>query len=602
MDAGTSSRGPKARKYLNIPGQSLQFNAPAITPPQAMTGGRGGMGLPLSIVSLIIARIDDLGDLSRLCRTSRLMYYMALSKLYEDVTLRSYPEVRRVNGRVEGLGGGSPICMALGALATSQCASVVRYLTIQGSWEETNEYMLGRIPDSTVLLSIAVRAAIDKTVNMQSFTWKLDTKALRVVYQGLSLRDSLTSFTIQFPSSRTPRPVLVMPAIPSLRKFAALNLDPLCYNDDISHLLYGSTNLEDLTLHWSPRMRLEVECSTSLNAYFGKCIQDNRKLPVKKISMQNFYGPNRGQMYQTLDQDKMESTHFLDMFGGAHGPRTNVFIDETWRRIPPVLNFKWKIHRSNELAIQHTRILRGFRGLEQLYLVSKSLGNVPSPVDTPTFNGDTQSGGVHQYGSPRQSSTKHSSAYQFSSPRSTTTHTHSNPSTPDPGVTAGSDLNNLGNEYIDAILGSHGPTLKTLLMFDKFGLNESQLADIAMRAQGIEHLGVALEGSEDVFRQLIPSMTNLKSLRILENDLIRRLGVFEDHNLTEVCKEFGRQIYRSGNDKLEWIGIGDLVFRVGVPQRFEVKDRKEDWRCPLTRASWDDVIHLGLWGMDKLEL
>lgn len=100
---------------------------------------------------------------------------MTLPKLYETVTLRSYLEARRVNGRVEGLGGGSPITMALGALATSQCASVVESLTLQGSWKETDDYMVGRIPDSTMLLSIAIRAAIDKTVNMQSFTSVLDT-------------------------------------------------------------------------------------------------------------------------------------------------------------------------------------------------------------------------------------------------------------------------------------------------------------------------------------------------------------------------------------------------------------------------------------------
>ncbi|TKX19254.1 hypothetical protein C1H76_8632 [Elsinoe australis] len=584
MAANTSPRNFKVPKYMDIPGRSLQFSAPAITTPQAMTGGRGGMGLPLNIVSLIIAQLDDLADVSRLCRTSRLLYYMTLPKLYETVTLRSYLEARRVNGRVEGLGGGSPITMALGALATSQCASVVESLTLQGSWKETDDYMVGRIPDSTMLLSIAIRAAIDKTVNMQSFTWKLNTKPMRATYQGLTLRPSLTSFTLDFPISRTPRPIAVIPPIPSLKHFTVLNLDPLCYNDDISQLLFGSRNLQTLNMHWNPRMRLEAECSANLNTYFGRCIQNKYKIGVRKIGLQNFYGPNHGQLHAALDQNTIISAHYLDMFGGAHGSRTNVFVDDTWRRIPAQLNFRWVMHRSNELAPQHTRILRGFQGLIELYLVSKSLGAVPpppAPVDSPTALKTTTS--------PQLS---------HNSPDVTA----SNAPSPDRGVYPGSDIDNLGAEYLDAILSSHGSTLRSLLLFDSFGLDETLLADLSARAPHVEHLGVALEGSENVFRQLIPSLPHLKSLRILENELIRKLGVFEEQNLIEVCKEFGRQIYRCGNERLRWVGIGDLVFRVGRPEKCAGRAGAEEWRCPLVEAQWEDVRHIGIWGMDNLEL
>ncbi|KAG8630947.1 hypothetical protein KVT40_000087 [Elsinoe batatas] len=586
-----------AARYMNIPGQTLYSAHTISSAPQAMTGGPGGMGLPLNIVSLIIAQIDNLGDVSRLCRTSRLLYYMALPKLYENVTLRSYTEVRRVNGRVEGLGGGSPICTALGALATSQAASVVKHLLVQGSWKETDDYMLGRIPDATVLLSIAVRAAIDRMINMYSFSWTLDTKPLRSIYQGLTLRPSLTSFTLEFPSSRTPRPVLLVPPIPSLKSFTVRNLDPLCYNDDVSHLIYGSRNLVELTIHFSPRMRLEAECSASLSTYFGRCIQAGYKIPIQKIMMQNFYGPNRGQLYQAMMQETMVSSHFLDMFGGAHGPRTNVFIDETWRRIPPVLHFNWKIHRSNELAMQHTRILRGFHGLEELYLVSRSLQTIPSPppaqIDSPTspLNPLASTGSKTASPAPTHLSSSSSSAPSPSSAPAM-----------DPSFLPGAEVDALGAEYLDAILSSHGTTLHTLLLFDKFGLDESQIADIATRAPLMRHLGVALEGKEGVFRKLIPSFPKLRTLRILENHLIRRLGVFEEENLAEVCKEFGRQIVRCGNEGLRWIGIGELVFKVGRREEFETAKGGRETRAVLERRTWGDVEGLGLWDMDKLEL
>ena len=94
---------------------------------------------------------------------------MALPQLYESVTLRSYPEVRRVNGRVEGIGSASSMCMALNGLSTTQCAVFVKHFCVTGQWKETEEYKQGRIPDSTMLLSIVARNAVDKMSNLQSF-------------------------------------------------------------------------------------------------------------------------------------------------------------------------------------------------------------------------------------------------------------------------------------------------------------------------------------------------------------------------------------------------------------------------------------------------
>ncbi|KAF2157265.1 hypothetical protein K461DRAFT_219979 [Myriangium duriaei CBS 260.36] len=522
-------------------------------------------GLPLNVLTLIISHVRDLNDVLSLTRTSRLLYYLTLPKLYENVTLRSYSEVRRRDGRVEGLGGGSPFCMALSALATSQCSSVVKKLKVEGAWQESDEYMLGRIPDATVLLNIAVRAAIDKMVNLDSFIWDLDTKPLRQVYQGLSLRSTLSSFTLCFPNSRTPRPIAVMPPIPSLVALRVMNLDPLCYNDDISHCLLGSKNLRELKIHFSPRMRLEAECSSNLNTYFGKCIEAKYKMSIRSLGLQNFYGPNRGQLYQAMKQETMVDTHFLDVFGGAHGSRTNVFVDETWRRIPPELNFKWKLHRSNGFAMQHTRILRGFSGLEELYLTNKSL-TATSPA---------------------------------ASPNSTSS---SDASTP--GVLGGSaDLANLTREYLDAILSQHGPTLRNLLLFEQFDFDAAELRDIIARCPKLEQLGLALSGNEDTFRNLIPSLpSGLRALRLLENRLFRRLGVTEEQNLDGVCREFGRQLFAAGNTRLRYIGLADKVFRVGGVKRVDSPRGNGEGMYELTAVTWDDVRHLGIWGMDNLQL
>ena len=136
-------------------------------------------------------------------RTCRLMYYMTLPVLYEKVTLRSYSEMRYLDGRPEGYGSGSPFAMGLSGLATGNSGPLVKKFTATGAWSEPrmDDYNKGKIPDSTILLGIALRAAIDKMTHLQSFTWNLDTKPTKSMYQGLAARSSLTSLDLRFPRS-----------------------------------------------------------------------------------------------------------------------------------------------------------------------------------------------------------------------------------------------------------------------------------------------------------------------------------------------------------------------------------------------------------------
>ena len=118
-------------------------------------------------------QIDNAADLARLARTSRLFYYMALPKLYEEVTLRSYPEIRYVNGRPEGYGNGSPFAMGLNTLVSRTFAEYVQTFRLVGGWREhdLDDYSKGRVPDNSMMLSIALRAALDKMKNLKAFAY-----------------------------------------------------------------------------------------------------------------------------------------------------------------------------------------------------------------------------------------------------------------------------------------------------------------------------------------------------------------------------------------------------------------------------------------------
>lgn len=118
-----------------------------------------------------LVQMDDLGDIARLTCTCRLLYYMALPKLWERITLRSYAEMRYVDGRPEGFGSGSPFSMGLNSLVTGNVATYARSLTFTGEWKELDieEYLRGRVPDNAMMLNITIRAALDKMPSLETF-------------------------------------------------------------------------------------------------------------------------------------------------------------------------------------------------------------------------------------------------------------------------------------------------------------------------------------------------------------------------------------------------------------------------------------------------
>lgn len=118
-------------------------------------------------------QLDDAGDLARVTRTSRVCYYMALPRLYENVTLRTYAELQYVNGRPTGYGSGSPFAMGLNTLVSRNFADYVQTFRVIGEWREhdVDDYSKGRVPDNSMMLQVAMRAAMDKMKNLKAFAY-----------------------------------------------------------------------------------------------------------------------------------------------------------------------------------------------------------------------------------------------------------------------------------------------------------------------------------------------------------------------------------------------------------------------------------------------
>jgi hypothetical protein len=91
---------------------------------------------------------------------------MTLPRLYERVTLHAYSEIRynSEDGRPEGYGNGSPFAMGLNTLVSRTFTDYVQSFRVVGEWREHDEddYKQGRVPDNSMVLQIAMRAALDE--------------------------------------------------------------------------------------------------------------------------------------------------------------------------------------------------------------------------------------------------------------------------------------------------------------------------------------------------------------------------------------------------------------------------------------------------------
>jgi len=136
----------------------LSYTSPVST--ARIGGGSRATTLPLNLVALIVSYLDDISDIARVTRTSRLLYYMTLPQLYQRVSLHSYNKLRYVNGRLEGFGSGSPFMMALNGLVTKGHAALVQEFRLWGQWNEVGveDFAKGRVPDNSMMLNILTRA------------------------------------------------------------------------------------------------------------------------------------------------------------------------------------------------------------------------------------------------------------------------------------------------------------------------------------------------------------------------------------------------------------------------------------------------------------
>lgn len=424
---------------------------------------------------------------------------MALPQLYRDITLCFYDRIRFRNDEPEGWGSASPFSMGLNALITRPYATLVRSIILKGEWKEPELEELarfGRVPDSSMMLNIAVRAAIDRMTNLESFRWELNTKMLETVYIGLAQLPRLQHLWIRFPTSRHPRPLIVLPPMPHLRSLAFTHIDPLCYPDDISTILARSRNLRELTLHWSRRMREEQEPSVAMHDYFRKCILEKSPLKLRKLSLYNLYARHSDDLHDAVDMSELEDFTFISAASYENGAHTS-FVDRSWVKAPPPS--KINKGKGSVRSIRHDTMMKdffeylvSFEGLEKLYFVN--------PMRTP----------IDQLNNFRY----HASLQIDFSPSVGSQNTQLVHTSPNPHLM--NHILQMRDQYFGQLLTKHGATLKHLLLPSRWPLSGQMIARLVRSCPNLKQLAIAAESDAlHTCQLLIPFLGNLSAMRVM---------------------------------------------------------------------------------------
>jgi hypothetical protein len=178
---------------------------------------------------------------------------------------------------------------------------------------------------------------------------------------------------------------------------------------------------------------------------------------------------------------------------------------------------------------------------------------------------------------------------------SSATTTPSNPSTP------GWEPAALTRVYIDALTQVQGPSLRVLLLSDEFALSKEQLGSVIRFCPNLEQFGFALNsGDHHMVRILAPFLAKLQCLRILDNEHAQEH--FKIVSEETRMQQMSVGIAEAGNTVVKYLGIADLVYRIGTLYEAVSDDGTPEMRRIVERADHADVQKYAIWGSDCLDI
>ena len=550
---------------------------------------------------------------------------MCLPKLYSNVILRSYDHIRYSEETMhpEGMGGASPFAMGLNALITRNVVNYMQKLSITGEWQEfglEESAQAGRVPDGDMMLGLLVRAALDRTAQgqLKSFTyvglcppptrpltrdcrWTLNTKMLPTVWQGLASKPSIETLSIRMPSRRMPMPTTVAPSLPNLKSLKVTDIDPACYPDNISELLYHARKLEHLRLHFSPRMRLEKEPSVNLDSFFGRVKTSDYRMKLKTLALQNLYASNGGNHADMYDVSVIEGITMIDSSGGANDDASMSFVSHYPIKMPNMAQMR--MLRGNKVSVRHAQTLRAFvKNIHKYFLITgRSLKEVPL-TPSPSATDEDLSPACTTHSFPGSMGSTPRSLPDVGG--STGTRTSSGINVPSKPSRADGAVTNLFSHYLDAICMEMRPKLTHLLLLPQWKLSSDALLKIIRCIPKLREFGCAIEAPTfDVLRIVVHHLPGLSALRILESPDDWDLGETPAARTEWFELKIGAEVWHPKYDSIRWLGLGDLVFEVirGTSMDVEIDGQTRKARL-VRRVPLSKVSDVEIWSTDRLEI
>lgn len=402
------------------------------------------------------------------------------------------------------------------------------------------------------------------------------------------------------------------------------NYDPLCYPDDISTMLLHGDKLDNVQLHFSPRMRDQGEPSVVLSQFFRKLVMAKKQLKISRMGVYNLLAPmDATECISAVDTTACRDFTALNSFGIDEDKFTaasnaTYFIDRTWLvPIDQVDKPKPKLLRVDQLHKRHALELQRATGLEYLYLVNarhKPEGANGCALSTPTSR-DASPRAISVIGSGSSS--------------------RSSRSTPTPNTS-------LRDLYMDNICNICGPTLKHLILPSRWPLPQTTVARLIRSAPNLTQLSAALMCTDlHVSRMLFPFLTKLYAIRLLSptqegpegrkmqcifEKFVEADDYYHAEKLSQELAETGPDGGKSDFPHLRYVGIGYKVWKIGglIEDRLKVPIANETstgddsswdtqreggaWREEITykrrvtRIEEEDVKHVEIWKMDSLDV
>ena len=338
------------------------------------------------------------------------------------------------------------------------------------------------------------------------------------------------------------------------------DIDPLCYNDDVSVLLLESKKLRELNMIWSPRMKDVREPSISWPTYFGRIAGNPYRMTLQKIGIKNLYAPCDGGCGQVFDPSMVREITIINSIGGSLDDNlSSAFLDPSWGRGDSYGLVGLKMFRSDTLSRSQCGFLGSLKGLERVYLIDTQMSHQERliSIDSPISS----------------------------------------------NVTSSTDCSNmdLKDGYIDALTKHHGDTLRHLLLPPQWRLNTDDIALIVRRCPSLEQLGIGAEYEEfNNLRLLVPFLPKLRALRLLVSPDDRRfankMNQLDAEGLHE--EKIAAEPTLKDSRFLIYMGLGDIIFKLDSHKSDIYVERGRK----VQRVSYDDVKHVEIWALDSADI